>query len=436
MPEKILILANEAREEITIERLKKQTNSDIHSYLNIPNPGIMRFGNYKIGSYKNIKKILTYVKKNNFDYVLSLMCQPMEFGLADALKDLGVKCFGPVKKAAMLETRKSFTRDLINQVIPEVNPTYATCSDLEEAIKVIHKLEYEVAVKPTCLTNGLGVKVYGEQLFNRQEVEHYAEQILKNNRSVIIEEKLNGVEFTVHYFIDGQVVIDTPPVQDYKKLLSGEKGVNTGSMGSICWGDDLLPFIKPKDHEQAKIIVEKVISQLKKIYNVDYLGVVCGQFILTKNGLKVIEFNVRPGDPEWLNTMMSMETPLMDVIQNIQDCPKIKFKKGATVSKYIVPQKYPYEMNLVLPINLTKFENNDNFGVYHSCFRQADDRLNVGDERGIVVVARAETIKEAKQKVEKFIATIEGDFHFRRDIGTPKLLKEKIEYANYLRSGK
>jgi phosphoribosylamine--glycine ligase len=246
------------------------------------------------------------------------------------------------------------------------------------------------------------------------------------NTGVLIEEKLEGKEFTIQCFVYGKNLITTPAVQDFKRLLPGDKGPNTASMGSFSDSGFLLPFMSEKDYLKAVNIIMKTLDAFNKETKEDCKGFLYGQFMKSKNGLKLIEYNFRPGDPEWLNTISIMNDNLIDVIKYLMDEKQkpVNFEEKATVCKYIVPKKYPEKLNQILNVKFEPKKINDlGVNIYYSSGLDSKDKLRVGSERGIAFVSKAETISKANEMIEKAISMIDGDFHYRNDIGTDELIK-------------
>jgi len=254
---------------------------------------------------------------------------------------------------------------------------------------------------------------------------------------VIIEEKIEGEEFTIQCFVHGDHIIPTPAVQDFKKLLSGEKGPNTASMGSYSQKGYILPFMEEKDYEKALKIIRRTLDGFQKETGKICSGFLYGQFMLTADGVKLIEYNFRPGDPEWMNTVIILKNNLLDVILGLLrgDELALNFENQATVCKYIVPEGYPEKLYQYLEVDLDEgsLQKIDGLNYYYSCGLDDTGKLNVGTERGIAFIAKAPTIEEADEKVEKAISLADGKFYYRKDIGTKDIIDSKIANVNRLR---
>jgi phosphoribosylamine--glycine ligase len=441
---RILVVGSWAKEEITIENLKKNPKLQVFSYLDTHNPGIIdRADGFRIGSLYNIKDILDYSREMNIKLVLITTAAPLEAGLVDALEKEKIPVFGPNKEAARLESDKAFTRELVKEYCPEAIPRFKVCETAEEAIQFAKELDWQVAVKPIGLTDGLGVKVFGIQLNSEKEVEDYIREIntkrISGNSRVIVEEKMSGEEFTVQCFVYRDTFVPTPAVQDFKKLLNGEKGPNTASMGSYSDSGRLLPFMNQADYFQAVRIIKETLAGFKKETDMWCCGFLYGQFMLCQEGVKLVEYNFRPGDPEWMNTVITLKDNIADIISALMqgESPKPRFQRKATVCKYIVPPNYPYRLNETLEVSLSKNKiDADGISMYWSCGLDEKGKYNVGSERGIAFLASSDSIVEANEKIEASLANVKGNFYYRSDIGTKELIQSKIHTVNRLKGAK
>ena len=201
----------------------------------------------------------------------------------------------------------------------------------------------EYVVKADGLTGGKGVKVSGEHLANIDEGFAYAMECLNADGRVVIEEKFIGVEFSLMSFVDGVHVVDMPAVQDHKRALEGDKGMNTGGMGTYSDADHSLPFLRPGDLEAAHAITVKVAEAIYKETGKYFKGIMYGGFMAVKNGVGLIEYNARFGDPEAMNVLPLLKTDFIDVCERIiaGNLESVEFENKATVLKYIVPEGYP-----------------------------------------------------------------------------------------------
>jgi phosphoribosylamine--glycine ligase len=203
----------------------------------------------------------------------------------------------------------------------------------------------DFVVKPDGLTAGKGVKVFGEHLHSIDQAFAYATEVLETHPRVQIEERLEGEEFSLQTITDGRSVIHCPLVQDHKRAFAGDQGPNTGGMGSYSCADFSLPFLSDADVLQAHIISEKVIEALNAETGRPYKGVLYGGFIATADGVRLIEYNARFGDPEAMNVLPILDADFADLCFSVAEGTlgdtSWSFQSRATVCKYVVPEAYP-----------------------------------------------------------------------------------------------
>lgn len=445
---KVLIVGSWAKEQITIENISRNPEIEIFSYMDIRNPGIISLvKDYHIGSLYDIDSIIEYAQDKKIDLVIITTASPLSRGLVDRLEDVGILAFGPILLAARLESDKEFTRKLLQKYMSSAIPKFKVFDNYQEAIQFSEGLDWQVAVKPIGLTEGLGVKIFGDHLKDENDVKNYIQHIINKQVSgssrVIIEEKIEGEEFTIQCFVHKGYILPTPTVQDFKRLLPGEKGPNTASMGSYSQKGYLLPFMEEEDYRKAMEIISATLEGFQEETGKTCSGFLYGQFMLTAEGVKLIEYNFRPGDPEWLNTIFILKNNILDIILSLleerqeegQEKLSLYFDNCATVCKYIVPINYPEKFDQILDVSLDvdAIQKIKDLRYYYSCGFDDTGRLNVGTERGIAFVAKAPTIEEANDKVEKAISTVKGEFFYRRDIGTMNLIESKIDHIKRLR---
>lgn len=439
---RVLVVGSWAKEQITIENISSNPDIEIFSYMDTLNPGIISLGKgYYVGNVHDIPSIVNYAKGQLIDLVIITTASPLSLGLVDELEANGILSFGPVRIAAQLESNKEFARKLLQKYMPSAIPRFGVFDNPQNAIDYADKLDWQVAVKPIGLTEGLGVRVFGEQLKDENEVKEYIRCINKTkiggSSKVIIEEKIEGEEFTVQCFVHGDRILQTPAVQDFKKLLPGEKGPNTSSMGSYSQHGHLLPFMEEEDYEKALEIIRRTLDGFHKETGRTCSGFLYGQFMMTTKGVKLIEYNFRPGDPEWMNTVILLKNNILDVILKLLHGKDqtLYFENQATVCKYIVPEGYPEKLYQNLEVDFDEGAIQKIVGLkhYYSCGIDNTGKLNVGTERGIAFIAKAPTIEEANEKVEKAISLVNGIFYYRKDIGTKDLVGSKIDHVKRLR---
>ncbi|MBN2457835.1 phosphoribosylamine--glycine ligase [Candidatus Woesearchaeota archaeon] len=433
---RILLVGNAAREHALAEAIKRSKHeTKLYSYMKANNPGIAKFSEeFKIGSYSDLEAIREFALKNSVEFAVVGPEEPLDKGVVDALEDSGIYAFGPKKNLAQIETSKGYTRELMKEYNIRGNPkfkVFTTMTGIEEFLATLDGF----VIKPDGLTGGKGVMVQGEHLITVPEALEYCNSVLKTHPAVVIEEKLEGEEFSLQCLTDGKTVIATPPVQDHKRAYDGDKGPNTGGMGSYSCENHLLPFLTEKDIREGLEITKDVARALYAETGELYKGVMYAGLITTRNGVKLIEYNARFGDPEAMNVLSLLKTDFVDICKAIIDGKldkiKVEFSKKATVCKYAVPEGYPEN-----PVKNKKVDINNipkKAKVYFASVDNKIDSLYMTGSRAIAVVGVADTLYEAEQIAEMSIKKIKGPVFYRSDIGTKQLISKRIRHMNRLR---
>ena len=438
---KVLAVGGGGREHAAVEALHR-SGAEIIAVMKNANPGIIaRASKYKLMDEKDVENVVAFAKECGVELAFIGPEAPLEVGLSDALQAAGIKCASPTKDAARIETSKSFMRGLVNKYGIAGNLGYAAFDNAKDCEEYLKTLDHEIVVKPVGLTGGKGVKVQGEHLLSFEDTMDYVNEIFSNNiggAGVIIEEKAVGEEFTQMVFCDGKKVVPMPLVQDHKRAYEGDVGPNTGGMGSYSDSTHLLPFINQEERQAAIDIIQSVIDAMAK-EGCPYHGVLYGQFMLTVNGPKIIEFNARFGDPEAMNVLSILETGFQDVCLMMADGnlpDKIDFAKKATVCKYVVPKGYGVKPEVGKEISFD-VEGIKNAGavVYYANIDEKDGKLVTMSSRSAGIVGMADTIEEAEQNCEKALEFVKSDWIFvRHDIGKKELVQKRVDHMNQLRS--
>ncbi len=440
---RILLIGNGAREHVIAKSIIESTkNPELYSFISAKNPGIVRISReFSIGDICNVSKVVSYAIDRRIDFAVVGPEAPLKAGISDELEANGISCIGPGGMAAQLETDKSFARNLMEKYRIEGVPQFGIFDSKRDAVNFIKNFNGDFVIKPAGLTGGKGVKILGEHLKDLNEAKNYIEEIFDecvgSIRKVVIEEKLIGEEFTIQAFVDGKNVIGMPMVQDHKRAYEGDTGPNTGGMGSYSDSGYILPFLRKDDYENGIRIMKKAVDAVKKETGISYKGFLYGQFMATKEGVKVIEFNSRLGDPEAMNVISILQTDFVEICNNIIDGnlkDNIKFDKKATVCKYLVPEGYPDNPKSNSEISIDEREIGKIGGhVYYASVKEENGKILTSSSRAIGVVGIADSIFEAEEIVENSMDFIKGDLFHRGDIGTRGLVQKRIEHMRELR---
>jgi len=436
---KILLLGKSGRLDAMAAALWASSRLDsLYILSEVGNPGLSSHATkVDLGDSADPATVVAYALRVKPDFAVIGPEEPLAAGVVDALAEIGIPSVGPIQQLARIESSKSFTRDLIARYGIGGNPEHCIFHDTRGLRDYLIKLG-EFAVKPDGLTGGKGVRVSGDHLHSIEEAHAYCEEIFAAGGLVIVEEKLDGEEFSFQSFCDGHTVVDTIPVQDHKRLLDGDAGPNTGGMGSYTCENHLLPFLTSDDIAQASRINRAVAHALFRETGHPYKGILYGGFMLTRQGLRVIEYNARFGDPEALNILPLLETDFVDIceaiIEGTLDQIDVRFAHKATVCKYVVPEGYPDRPISYQPI-VVPVSDDISLRIYQGAVQEDENgNLMLTGSRAIGLVGIGTTLEEAEQIAERAASSIEGPVFHRRDIGTQRLVQSRIDHMDLIRS--
>jgi len=430
----ILLIGGGGREHAIAEGIKRSKhNPFLYAVMAKKNPGIaVLCEDFLLEKETEVGKVIEYAKSRNIEMAFVGPEAPLAAGIADALWEAGIPVVGPKKACAIIEFDKAWARNFMKKYGIEGCPAYEVFTEEGPAHAFIEKLG-DVAVKPSGLTGGKGVKVMGDQLPDLEAAKAYTSELLEKG-PVVIEERFIGEEFTLQALVDGKSLIFFPAVQDHKRAYEGDLGPNTGGMGSYTDAGELLPFMLFTDLEKVKKIMQDTVKALYEETGTGYLGVLYGQFILTASGPKVVEFNARFGDPEAMNVIPLIETDFVDImsamVKGTLDELPVNFSRKATVCKYAVPAGYPDTPEKDSEIIVG---NIGEASVYYASVYEKEGKIYTTSSRAVAALGCAETIDAAEKIAQNALENIRGKLFFRKDIGTAALIQKRIDHMKELR---
>jgi phosphoribosylamine--glycine ligase len=428
---RVLLVGAGGRESAIAEALSK--DAELYVVAKHKNPGVMKLAkDYGLAKETDVQKVLEFALKWSVDLAFIGPESPLEMGIVDVFEENGIPTVGPTKEAAQLETNKAFARQLMEKYKIPGRKLFRVFDDIEEMKAWIDEFGKPVVVKPLGLTGGKGVKVVGYQLKDNEEAKEYAKALIEKDGKVLIEERTDGVEFTFQVFTDGKKVIPMPLAQDYPHAYEGDVGPITGGMGSYSCEDHLLPFVSKEDYQKAFETLKKTVEAMSK-EGIPYKGILYGQFMLSKDEPKIIEFNARFGDPEAMNVLPILKTSLVEIGEGIIDgnLKRAEFEQKATVVKYVAPKGYPTDpiRGVRLQISEDKIRE-EGAKVYYASI---DESFTMLGSRALAIVGVADSLEEAEKIASHGIKHVNGEIFYRTDVGTQESIEKRITIMKKLR---
>ena len=433
-----IILGSGCRESIIIKNLREHNDNlkiiCISNYINLQ---IYHFVNQYIkinntNDHENIFNLINNINKKYINDEIIVIPGTETFlknNLVNKLLEIKINVVGPTKELAQIETSKIFCREFLNKNnLKNFQPKFFKILSYNKNIlsDYIRILKYNFVVKPSGLYGGKGVKIYNIDNYN--ECFDYCKEILENNDSILIEEKLIGEEFVLMSFCDGKNIKHMPVSKDYKDLGKNNE-IKTGGMGSIVLANHSMNFLNPEDIQECQIVNNKVMLNLS--INRDYKGILYGSFMKTNNGIKIIEYNARFGDSECLNVITLLKTKLEDIFRSI--CNKnldkldIEYKNKYCLCKYIVPNGYPFEKIKNKPIKFNLDNKTFNNNVIIGGLSSEDYKTyKTTGSRICCVIGEGDNLENLTKKLNNLVGKIEGDIVYREDIGFFEKNKETV----------
>jgi phosphoribosylamine--glycine ligase len=287
------------------------------------------------------------------------------------------------------------------------------------------------------------VQVYGDHFHDVEGAKAYVRSVFAGNVGggcVQFEELARGEEYTVMAFTDGTTLLPMPAVQDHKRLLDGDKGPNTGGMGSYSQADGLLPFLTREEYDDSVRILQGLVDALRAD-KTPYVGTIYGQFMLTVDGPKVIEVNARFGDPEAMNVLHLLESDYVALLEAMATgtlaSQQARFRPAATVVKYVVPKGYGEgtpEAGRHVEIDEFNIRRVRGMAYFGSIELKPMGGLATLTSRTLGILGEGPTIAQANAVCEASLRHVSGQGLFvRHDIGSDALIAQRVQHMDQLR---
>ena len=419
----VLIIGNGGREHAIAAAIAKSPSVG-KIYCMKGNAGIAELAECVDVDYMNIDAVCDWVDAHkDVEYTIVAPDDPLAAGLVDALEARGHRAFGPNKRAARIESSKAFAKALMKKyAIPTA--AYEIFDDYEKALAYVRGGKFPVVLKADGLALGKGVLIC-ETL---ADAEAGLKQIMLDKAfgeagdKVVVEEFLTGKEFTpgeevsVLAFTDGKTIVPMIASCDHKRAFDGDKGLNTGGMGTFT----PCPFYGPAEAEE---VMTKIMLPTVAAMNAEgcpFKGVLYFGLMRTPDGMKVVEYNSRFGDPETQVVLPMLKTDLLEIFQAITDerlaDVKIEWEEGACVCVVLASGGYPQHYEKGKPIEIGNLE--EGVFVYHAGTKRENGILKTNGGRVLNVCAKGKTVEDAREKVYRNLSDIHFEgMQYRRDIG-------------------
>jgi len=419
---KVLVVGGGGREHAIVWKLKQSPKIE-KIYCAPGNAGISNDAECVSIGAMEIEKLVAFAKEKNIDFTIIGMDDPLVAGIVDAFEAEGLKVFGPRKNAAIIEGSKAFSKDLMKKYgIPTAK--YEIFDDYDKAKEYVISQPVPIVVKADGLALGKGVIICQ----SHEEAVAALDEIMvdkkfgKSGNRVVIEECISGPEVSVLSFCDGKTVVPMVSAQDHKRACDNDEGLNTGGMGTFS---PSRIYTKELNDECMEKIFKPTVKAMQNEGRT-FVGVLYFGLMLTKDGMKVIEYNARFGDPETQVILPRLKTDLIDImehcVEGTLDKINIEWDDNACVCVVLASGGYPVEYKKGYEITgIDDAEKDKDIVVFHAGTTFKDCKLVTNGGRVLGVTAVGKDIDEARKKAYAAVDKINFEKkHFRHDIGIKK----------------
>lgn len=417
---KILIIGGGGREHAIAWKLAKNPkvekiycapgNAGIAEVAECINIGVMEFD-----------KQVSFAKEHGIDLTVVAPDDPLAAGAVDAFEAAGLRAFGPRANAAILEGSKAFSKDLMKKYnIPTA--AYETFTDPDKAIQYLETAKMPIVLKADGLALGKGVLICNSLKEAKDGVRTLMldKQFGSAGDEIVIEEFMTGREVSVLSFVDGKTIKIMTSAQDHKRAKDGDKGLNTGGMGTFSPS----PFYTPEVDAFCRERIYQPTVDAMRAEGREFKGIIFFGLMLTADGPKVLEYNARFGDPETQVVLPRMKNDLAELfeacIDGTLDQTELEFEDNAAVCVVLASDGYPEHYDKGYKIDgLDRFDGQDGYYVFHAGSRfDKDGNIVTNGGRVLGVTAKGNTLKEARENAYKATDWVEfGNKYMRHDIG-------------------
>ncbi|RHM63537.1 phosphoribosylamine--glycine ligase [Coprobacillus sp. AF33-1AC] len=414
---KVLVIGSGGREHAIAYKLNQSPQVD-QIYAIPGNPGIAQIGTCVDGSVEDNDMIVSFVKEHQIDLTVIGPEVPLCNGLADDLEAAGFLAFGPTRHAATLEGSKAFSKDfMIRHHIPTAR--YVEVTDYQDAVNQIDHFDFPLVIKADGLAAGKGVVIVD----NKDDAIKTLKEMMVDGAldgagsKVVLEEFLTGFECSLLCFTDGKTIVPMVSAKDHKQIFDGNKGPNTGGMGTVSPN----PFMPDNMDEVLKETVLDPFMKGLKEDHMDYRGVVFIGLMIENGQAKVLEFNVRFGDPETQSILLRLDSDLYEIMvacaKRELDQVEVKWSNNHVACLVLASGGYPGKYEKGIEISHVE-DVTDDIVVFHAGTALKDGKLVTNGGRVLNICAKGQSLKEALDKVYQAANIIDFDGkYYRKDIG-------------------
>ena len=411
---KVLVIGRGGREHAIVWKLA-QSPSVKKVFVAPGNVGMEQLATRVSIDELNINELINFAKTNEIDLTFVGPEAPLLAGIVNEFQKEGQRIFGPTKEAAIIEGSKSFSKDLMKKYnIPTAN--YEVFQSYEEALSYIEEKGAPIVIKADGLAAGKGVVVAmtdaeaNEAIWSMMGEKKFGEA----SSQVVVEQFLQGEEFSLMAFVNGEKVYPMVIAQDHKRAFDGDQGPNTGGMGAYS----PVPQISEEVINHSVETILKPVAKAMVQEGKSFSGILYAGLMLTNEGPKVIEFNARFGDPETQVVLPRMKDDLAEVLLHVLEKKDvaIRWNDTAVIGVVLAAKGYPeaYEKGQ----SIDGVDNIDNAILFHAGTEMQNDKLVTSGGRVLLLAAEANNLSEAYDKVYSEITKIKSDaLFYRKDIG-------------------
>lgn len=416
---KVLIVGSGGREHAIAASVAKSAKVD-KIYCAPGNAGIAQLAECVDIGAMELEKLADFAKEKEIDLTIIGMDDPLVAGVVDVFEEKGLRVFGPRKNAAILEGSKAFSKDLMKKYnIPTA--AYETFTNPEEALAYLENSSYPIVLKADGLALGKGVLICNTKEEAKEGVKTLMldKQFGSAGDKIVIEEFMTGREVSVLCYCDGTHIAPMTSAQDHKRAKDGDKGLNTGGMGTFSPS----PFYTKEVDEFCHKYIYQASMDAMKAEGRDFTGIMFFGLMLTEKGPKVLEYNARFGDPEAQVVLPRMKNDIIDVMEACIDGKlnevNLQFEDNAAVCVVLASDGYPekYEKGKLIS-GLENFEGKDGYYVFHAGTKKTEEGIVTNGGRVLGVTAKGKDLKEARANAYQATEWIQFENKYKRnDIG-------------------